>query len=280
MAQSQSVALITGAGTGIGRGLAMSLLAVNVHVFAVGRREAPLNDLKSSARDPSLVSIISADVSKSEGRSKIREAVENSGRKLDYLVHNAGVLGPVKPLMDVTPEELRHHYSINVEGPLFLTQQLLGSLKDGSRILHVSSGAAHKAFPGWGCYCSSKSALYSMYEVLKAEQENKVKTEKSVPRFLIGSVKPGIVDTPMQAEIRATDEQVFPPKQFFENMYENRKSRETKGIDAPPKDALDSAENAGAFLRFLLQDTEEDEYTKEEWDIREEHHHHRWIPKQ
>lgn len=103
-----------------------------------------MNDLKSNAPNSSLVTVISADVSNSEGRSKIRETVESTGKKLDYLVHNAGVLGPVKPLMDVSLEELRHHHSINVEGPLFLTQQLLGSLKDGSRILHVSSGAAHK----------------------------------------------------------------------------------------------------------------------------------------
>lgn len=63
-------------------------------------------------------------------------------------------------------------------------------------------------------------------------------------------------------------------------MYETRKAREAEGVDAPPSDALDTPVNVGAFLRFLLQDTGDDEYSKEEWDIREESHHHRWIPKQ
>lgn len=60
------------------------------------------------------------------------------------MVHNAAVLEPVKPLMEVDVCEWRQSMSTNVEAPLFLTQMLLPHLKAGARILHISSGAAHK----------------------------------------------------------------------------------------------------------------------------------------
>ena len=115
-----------------------------MQVFAVGRRADPLNELQKNAPNASRVTQIAADVSKEEDRDKILQAVQKEGMKLDYLVHNAGVLGPSKALMDLKVEEFRQTMAINVEGPLFLTQKLVSVLKDGSRVLHVSSGAAHK----------------------------------------------------------------------------------------------------------------------------------------
>jgi NAD(P)-dependent dehydrogenase (short-subunit alcohol dehydrogenase family) len=82
----------------------------------------------------------------------------------------------------------------NAVAPLFLTQALLPALRAGSRVLHISSGAAQRPFPSWGAYCASKAALHMLYGVLAAEL--------GASGVAFGSVRPGVVDTPMQDRIR------------------------------------------------------------------------------
>ncbi|MGA0404041.1 MAG: SDR family NAD(P)-dependent oxidoreductase, partial [bacterium] len=181
--------LITGGGTGIGRALAERFAAKGWRVTIVGRR---LNLLQEVARDyPDKISIISADVGSIQDRQKI---VAEAKGTLDLLVHNAAVLGPVGPILDQSPEDWKSHMATNVEGPLFLTQALLPNLVENSRVVNISSGAAHQGIPGWGMYCTSKAALFMLGQLLKDELAQR--------NIWFGSVRPGIVDTPMQAEIR------------------------------------------------------------------------------
>eukprot|EP00957_Ditylum_brightwellii_P005530 424079-Ditylum_brightwellii.AAC.1 len=90
--------------------------------------------------------------------------------------------------------------AVNMEGPLFLTQALLPKLKaatttiGGARVLHISSGASQKPYRGWGPYCTSKAGLNMIYRVLREELQ---------PHNIhVGSVRPGVVDTPMQDQAR------------------------------------------------------------------------------
>ena len=63
---------------------------------------------------------------------------------LHLLLHNAAVLGPIGPLLEVSLKDWRSHMASNVEGPLFLTQQLLPKLVEGSRVIQISSNATHQ----------------------------------------------------------------------------------------------------------------------------------------
>jgi NAD(P)-dependent dehydrogenase (short-subunit alcohol dehydrogenase family) len=63
---------------------------------------------------------------------------------MHLLLHNAAVLGPVGSLLEVSPKDWRSHMASNVEGPLFLTQQLLPKLVVDSRVIQISSDAAHQ----------------------------------------------------------------------------------------------------------------------------------------
>ncbi len=234
--------LITGGGTGIGRALAGRFADKGWRVTIVGRR---LNLLQEVARDyPDKISIISADVGSIQDRQKI---VSEAKGTLDLLVHNAAVLGPVGPILDQSPEDWKSHMATNVEGPLFLTQALLPNLVENSRVIHISSGAAHQGIPGWGMYCTSKAALFMLGQLLKDELAQR--------NIWFGSVRPGIVDTPMQAEIRALEPKDFPMVEQF---------RQYKATGA-----LVTSELVAQYLEWLLLEVSGPQLGEREWDIRD-----------
>ncbi len=237
-------AIITGAGSGIGRALSVELARnYGLHILAVGRHLTTLQQTQKFS--PEFIEALAADVSKDEDRAKIARRM--SDENIRFVVHNAAVLQPVKPLKDISLTEWRAHFAINVEGPLFLTQQLLPFLKKGSRILHISSGAAHHAYAGWGAYCTSKAALYMIYQVLNLELQER--------GILVGSVRPGVVDTPMQDQVRQASREVFPALDRFVQLRKEGK--------------LFAPERVAKFIGKLLTATADETYTSQEWDIRE-----------
>jgi benzil reductase ((S)-benzoin forming) len=185
-------ALVTGAGSGIGRAIALNLSAHGLAVLCVGRRERKLLETKSLAAGSARVEPVVADVSTELGRLAVVRAVETlcSGR-LRYLVHNAGVVGPLCRTTELQLGDFRSSMQTNVEAPIFLTRDLFVALKaEKGRVLHVSSGCAHKPSDNWLTYCTSKAALLMAYRCMAQEFKGEV---------LVGSFKPGIVDSEMCA---------------------------------------------------------------------------------
>eukprot|EP00592_Proboscia_alata_P021323 CAMPEP_0194418810 /NCGR_PEP_ID=MMETSP0176-20130528/17981_1 /TAXON_ID=216777 /ORGANISM="Proboscia alata, Strain PI-D3" /LENGTH=279 /DNA_ID=CAMNT_0039225489 /DNA_START=18 /DNA_END=857 /DNA_ORIENTATION=- len=277
MTSRVGVTIITGGGTGIGAALARRLSSQNVPVVIVGRRIEKLLETKSLCDNPSNVRTVVADVSKPEGRDAILKSL-GSNEAVDALVHNAAVLEPIGRLIDVNPDQFREHLSINLESPLFLTKALLPHLTrsfavDDSvssvrgtcdneevgkyatgRVLHISSGAAHKPYKGWGPYCTSKAAFHMMYQVLSAEL--------GPVGVAVGSARPGVVDTPMQSLIREQTESDLPDVSKFRSLKEQGS-------------LIDPVEVA-AFLDWLLSKTSDKEFSEKEWDVRDKEHRHRW----
>ncbi len=234
--------LITGGGTGIGRALAERFADKDWRVTIVGRRSELLEEV--AQKYPDKITFISADVGKIQDRQKI---VAEAKGTLDLLVHNAAVLGPVGPILAQSPEDWRTHMAINVEGPLFLTQALLPNLVENSRVVHISSGAAHQGIPGWGLYCTSKAALFMLGQLLKDELVQR--------NIWFGSVRPGIVDTPMQEEIRALKPESFPMVEQF---------RQYKATGA-----LVTSELVAQYLEWILLEVSGPQLGEREWDIRD-----------
>ncbi len=238
---TQTVSVITGGGTGIGRALALRLAEQGNAVLVVGRRARPLDDL---AERQAGIEACQADVSTGEGQAALEAAV--GARPVRFLVHNAGVLTPVGPLLAQSAEAIRQSLAINVEAPIALIRLLRDRMGEGGRILNISSGAAHRALPGWGAYCTSKAALYMVYEVLKQELVGS--------GIAIGSLRPGVVDTPMQSLIRAQDESDFPAVERFRALKEAGE--------------LTSPEDVARFIDAVLGLPVET-FSRGEWDIRE-----------
>ena len=290
---SPAIAIVTGAKSGIGLALARKVasFAFIDAVLAVSRS---ITAADLMAEEEKKLVPVAADVSTAVGRQVIVDRVQalcgntaaERTKQVRFLIHAAGTIQPIRPVLELQPAELRTAMEVNCEGPLFLTTALypylqpLSPSSDGAvagRVLHVSSGAAHGAPPtGWAAYGISKAAFFQSFCVLEREWRDK--------GVVCGSFKPGVVDTPMQGVIREVPESKMPAVQRFVNLKEQQQSTGTATMAArpPPSGALDTPENVAHFAEFLLLGTTDAEFANVdahpgEWDIRHAQHFPRWI---
>lgn len=240
--------VVTGGGSGIGRALAHALATHNKPVLIVGRRAEPLSD---TADFSPLISTLCADVSTSSGRDLLIDRLKNT-QHIDGLIHNAGVIDPILPILSIDETAWRQVMATNVEAPLFLSQLLFDKLAHG-RVLHLGSGASTFPVHGWGAYCVSKAALSMLTRCWQLESTTVAFT----------SVMPGIIDTPMQAEIREALHMEPNKLNFFKRL------QVEKQLIMPEAVAL--------FLCWLLLDIDKARYVSQEWDIYDTTHHHEWL---
>lgn len=121
---------------------------------------------------------------------------------LTALVNNAGTVEPIGPAGTLDPGAVARAVALNVTAPLVLTEAFLAATRarPDRRVLHVSSGAARTAYAGWSVYCATKAAL---------DHHARCVIEDAPEGLRIASVAPGVVDTDMQAVIRATGKDRF-----------------------------------------------------------------------
>lgn len=123
-----------------------------------------------------------------------------------FLINNAGWIGEIAPLGNLDPAGIRSIQAINVVAPAVLINEFVKryQLLEGKKVVvNISSGAAAKAIDGWSGYCSSKAALNQLS--LVAEEESRLKG-LGIKYY---ALSPGIIDTPMQAEIRSASQENF-----------------------------------------------------------------------
>ena len=188
------VVIVTGASRGIGAATAQWLGRSGAAVSLIARTAADLETSAEAVRRSGGEALpIAADIALQEScRSAVARTLDRFGR-IDALVNAAGVLGPIARAADAPAHDWVHNLAVNVFGPFYLIQAALPQLRDrGGCIVNVSSGAAENAVEGWSAYCSAKAALTHFTRVLAAEE----------PNVTAVSVRPGVVDTAMQAIIR------------------------------------------------------------------------------
>ena len=243
--------VITGASSGIGNALAHWLANAGHHIIAVGRNEQALQALHQL--HPDHVEIIVADITSYQDRQKIADILPTDQEGI-CLVHNAGISQP-NLIANLTEEEWDQHDLVNTKAPLFLTKLLLPHLKNGGRVLHVSTGLAHRALAGFATYGMTKAAFYMLKEYCNIEFEKQ--------DIIFGSAMPGVVDTPIQAQLRSHDNKSFPSVDIF------------KGFQQ--RGELLSSTTAAKFLAWLLIDSEREQFVKGDWDIYDTTHHQYWA---
>ena len=190
------VALVTGAGQGIGRAIALRLASDGAHVAIVD-----LNDAKTAAVAAEVrklgrkATTFKADVSR---REDVRAAIDHAEKELggfDVMVNNAGI-AQVKPLADVTPEEVAKIFKVNVEGVLWGIQAAAAKLVQRRRkgkIISASSIAGHDGFAMLGVYSATKFAVRALTQAAAKEFASQGIT--------VNAYCPGIVGTDMWVEI-------------------------------------------------------------------------------
>ena len=118
--------IITGGGSGIGRALAQTLAEKGERVLVVGRRKKAL---ETTALASVLIDTLEADLSTSIGQQALLDRAHQENA-LKAIVHNAGTLGAIMPLAQLSLKHWRETFKLNVEAPLFITQALLASFKN------------------------------------------------------------------------------------------------------------------------------------------------------
>ncbi|HET7153388.1 MAG TPA: SDR family NAD(P)-dependent oxidoreductase [Candidatus Kapabacteria bacterium] len=162
------------------------------------------------------------------------------------LINNAGLLGQVGRIGEISSESIEEVVRVNVTAPAILVNEFISRYRTYSCtkvIINVSSGAGKRPIDGWGAYCTSKAAL-DMLSMVAAQEEQLRKNN-----FRIFSVAPGIVDTTMQEQIRGADVKDFSRLQEF-------KDYKSKGMLARAEDVarkyIALAENAGKYNETVM----------------------------
>lgn len=191
------LAVVTGASRGIGRAVALELARRGAHVIALARTQGALEALDDEIRAlGGEATLVPCDVTDFAALDRLGAAIFERWKKLDILVGNAGILGPLTPISHVDPEKWDKLFAVNVTANYRLLRSLDPLLRasDAGRVVLVSSGAAQrsdiKAF--WGPYAASKAALDAMLRAYAADVAN-------VSNIKAMSVNPGPLRTKMRA---------------------------------------------------------------------------------
>ena len=197
-------ALITGAGRGIGRAVALGLGDAGARLVLLARSAGQLEETRSLLLDQGVpaqrVQVLSADLADEKQRDRAAAAAIGQGR-VDILVNNAATVEPLGPTVDLAAVDLRLAFEVNVVAPATLAATMLpGMLAAGwGRIVNVSSAivANPAAMTRGNAYATTKAALEAHTVNLAAELRGTGVT--------VNAYRPGGVDTAMQAWIRDQD---------------------------------------------------------------------------
>ena len=232
---SVSAAIVTGHSRGLGEAIAAHLLTRGIRVLGVSRHA---NSALAQRFSNGVLQQVQLDIS--DGTALTHWIETGALRQFagdvptPLLVNNAGVLEPIGPPQSQDVALVTRAVAVNVGAVLALTAAFTQATQEARerRVLHVSSGAGRKPYAGWSIYCATKAAIDHHARCVQLDR---------TPNLLISSVAPGVVDTEMQAQIRASTDERFPDRPRFVALHRDK--------------ALPSPEQTGGRLvEYLLSD--------------------------
>lgn len=188
------VVVVTGASRGIGYAVAKAFGATGAHVVAVARTVGGLEELDDAIKAAGgSTTLVPLDLKDQDAIDRLGLALFERFGRVDVLVGNAGVLGPLTPLGHMKPKDFDEVMAVNVTANYRLIRSLDPLLQASAtgRAVFMTSGAAHSAKPFWAGYATSKSALEAMVRTYAREQVN-------------GTVRANLLDPgPVRTALRA-----------------------------------------------------------------------------
>ena len=227
-----SVAVVTGAASGIGRQCCRQLLDDGWQVFALDVSASALGEIDAELQSGDRLRLLPCDVRDADNVASVFSEIAQQAPFVDALICSAGILR-TGPLMDMAIEDFDQLFAVNTRGAWLCTKAALPLLRQAassqmpSRVVMLGSIAAIRPKIGGGAYAASKAALSRLVRVMAVElaQDN----------ILVNAVAPGTVDIPMIASALAKPGKTYKPS-----------GRSPLGRVAEPADVV-------AVIRFLLQ---------------------------
>src|SRR5450759_1095701 len=166
------IALITGASPGMGAALARQLAQAAAHVIAVARTVGGLEALDDQIRAAGgSATLVPLDVKDSDGIARLALALNERYSRLDVLIGNAGIIGPLSPLSHIERKDWDNLIAVNVTANWQLIRTMDPLLKQApaGRAVFLTSAVAYKGLAYWGPYAASKAALDALVRAYAAE---------------------------------------------------------------------------------------------------------------
>ena len=158
---SSKVALVTGAGSGIGRAVALTLQSAGYRVALAGRRREELE--KTAAAAPDQMLVVPTDVKKPDSIRALFATIERECGRLDVVFNNAGIGAPPVPMDELTDDQWNDVVAVNLSGSFFCAREAMRLMKkqrpQGGRIINNGSLSAHVPRPNSAPYTATKHAI-------------------------------------------------------------------------------------------------------------------------
>ncbi len=212
-------AIITGAGRGLGRAIALAMSREGASVTVMSRSLNELEDVAAQIRDREGTCLVSqGDVS---SRADVTRTVKQAAERfstVDVLVNNAAVIGPVRFREDADLDAWKETIGINLTGAFLFIRAVLPFMiqKGGGKIINISSGLGQMPFPKFCAYSVSKAGIIQLTRSLSEEL--------GPLNIQVNAIDPGVMDTHMQEQIRS-----YGPAVLGTSVYENFMEYKKKG---------------------------------------------------
>ncbi|MBV8621251.1 MAG: SDR family NAD(P)-dependent oxidoreductase [Curvibacter sp.] len=214
--------ILTGASRGMGLAMARLLLQQGHHLLTLSRRPAPELEAVAAAQGATLEqwSVDLTDAAPVARRLQQWLAARPAGERWHSatLINNAGVIPPLVPLSQGTPDDLAQALRVGLEAPMQLCAAFLGA-SDGwaipRRVLNISSGLGRRAMASQSAYCAAKAGMDHFTRCLALDEAHKPQGAK------VCSLAPGVIDTDMQLQLRGSSAATFPDQANFAALKNN-----------------------------------------------------------
>ncbi len=198
------IILVTGASDGIGREAALTYADYGASVILIGRNEEKLKgvaqEIDAAGGIPARWYTLDLLTCTPETCQELAHRISTHYPRLDGVLHNAGLLGEVRPMDEQDPEIWQQVMQLNINGTFFLTQALLPLLlkSDSGSLVFTSSSVGREGRANWGAYAVSKFATEGMMQVLAEEYQSR--------HLRVNCINPGGTRTKMRASAFPTED--------------------------------------------------------------------------
>lgn len=234
--------IVSGTTKGLGAALAAQIAAepANELIALARATEGPIPGGFCLAAD------LADSIQLADACKRIDHRIAGKAYDKAVLINNAGVVGPVGPLDQVDAVGLERNLQVNLVAPMLLMQWFLRATQGTAprRIINISSGAGRRPIYGWAAYCAAKAGLDMASRNVAIECETRGLAVDVV------SLAPGVIDTPMQATVRAASPEEFTDVERFRAM-------KAQGVLRPAADVAADIlrlESAGKLRGEVVQD--------------------------